>query len=589
MTFFKSVLASFTGILLFIAAIMLLSLLSLMGAAISESISKNVPDNSVYIINLQGTLTEQSEEAPLNMILKNDTKSISLETLLSNINKAKDCNEIKGIYIDCGMYFDPDSYASLEAIRKALTDFKKSGKWIVAYADVYSTPAYYIASVADKVLINEEGQLDLHGLASNPMFFKDALAKFGVKFMVSKVGKYKSAPEQFTADGMSEPNREQITAYIQGTWDNVVKGIAESRKISPEKVNEYADSLIAFKQAKDYLTYKLVDKVVKTWEVKDIVKDMLKIGKDDFLYTINDSDMEKCCKDSSDGDEIAVYYAYGDIVDTATEDFTTGHEIVGEDVCKDIIALADDDNVKAVVIRVNSGGGSASASEKMWQAIKKLKAKKPVVVSMGGMAASGGYYMSSIADWIVAENTTITGSIGIFGMFPDISQLLTEKLGVKFDLVKTNLHSDFGTRSRPISDSEMAILNKYIDHGYNQFLSRVSEGRKMKKERVAELAQGRVWLGQDAFKNKLVDEIGGLDKAVAKAAKLAKLDAHHTVSYPEQEDFMTQLLSQTPEKSIIEEELQAALGEYYKPFMYLKSINRQNCIQARIPFSIEMK
>jgi len=587
MSFFKQVLATVVGIMVFFAIMTVFLIVSLVGMAVSGGSTESIKDNSVFVISLNGQLTERSETDPLSAFLGEGTSSIALDELVSNIKKAKENDNIKGIFLNCGA-FAPDSYASLEEVRRQLLEFKKTGKWIVAYGDEYITSTYYLASVADKVLLHPHGLLDWHGMAANPMFLKDALAKFGVKYTVTKVGKYKSAPEMYTADGMSDDNREQITAYVHGIWDNVVADVSKSRSISEANLNLYADSLITFDDPQNYVKNKMVDQLVQKQEVKSVVKKMLKIDEDDEINTVSMATMNAQDEVDTDGEEIAVYYAYGDIVDEIASGLSAETQIVGDKVSDDLLALAEDDNVKAVVLRVNSGGGSAFASEKMWQALKTLKAKKPVVVSMGGMAASGGYYMSCLANWVVAEKTTLTGSIGIFGMFPDFSNLLTEKLGVKFDLVKTNEHSDFGTTSRSINADEMAILDKYITRGYNLFLSRVAEGRKMKTDAVDSVAQGRVWLGQDAIKQKLVDEIGGIDVAVKKAAELAKVKEYHHVNYPAAEDFSMKMFAEEKQKGILDEQLRATLGEFYVPFSLLKSINEQDRIQARIPFVINI-
>lgn len=589
MNFLKSVLATVVGIMVFGAIMFLFLIFSMVGMIASGSGTESIKDNSVFVISLNGQMTERSETDPLSIFLGEGNTSVALDELVANIKKARENDDIKGIYLDCGV-FEQDSYASLEEVRRQLLDFKKKGKWIVAYADQYSTGTYYLASVADKILIHEQGMLDWHGMAASPMFLKDALAKFGIKYTVTKVGKYKSAPEMYTADGMSEPNREQVTAYVQGIWNNIVADVAKSRKISEEKLNEYADSFMLFNDQKTYVSSKMVDKLVQRDQVKDIVKEMLKIDKDDEINKVSMATMTKQDAVENDGEEIAVYYAYGDIVDEVASGLSGGAtQIVGDRVAEDLLALAEDDDVKAVVLRVNSGGGSAFASEKMWQALKKLKAKKPVVASMGGMAASGGYYMSCLANYIVAEKTTLTGSIGIFGMFPDFSQLLTEKLGVKYDMIKTNEHADFGVTSRSINDDEMAILDKYITRGYDLFLTRVSEGRKMKKDAVNEVAQGRVWLGQDAIKHKLVDELGGIDVAVKKAAELAKLKEYHPTTYPVKEDPTLKMFAEKTEKGILDGKLKETLGDFYTPFMLINDINNQDRIQARLPYILNIK
>ncbi|WP_315366474.1 signal peptide peptidase SppA [Prevotella koreensis] len=585
--FLKYTAATIVGLLVFTIIIVGIGLMSIVGMIASGESSGPVAENSVLVLPLTGTLEERAEDNTLERLIGNGIKEIGLDEIIDGINKARDNDNIKGIYIEAGA-FAADSYASLQAIRKALIDFKKSGKWIVAYGDSYTQSTYYIASVADKVMLNPHGIIDWHGMASQQFYLKDLMAKFGVKMQLAKVGTYKSAPEMFTADKMSDSNREQITAYINGIWQNVLKDVSASRKISTEKLNQYADSLITFDDPQNYIKYKMVDKLVYTDEVKDVVKEMMKLGKDDDFKKVTISDMANVKGKREGGEAIAVYYAYGDVVDGSAS-MSRGKNIDAQIVCKDLEKLMEDDDIKAVVLRINTGGGSAYASEQIWHSMKKLKAKKPVVVSMGGMSASGGYYISSIANYIYAEPTTLTGSIGIFGMFPDPSQLLTEKLGVKFDEVKTNKFSTFGSMARPISDDEMTILNRYIDRGYSLFRSRVAEGRKMSVEDVEKIAQGRVWLGQDAVKIKLVDELGGLNDALAKAAKLAKLEEYHAVAYPEPSDWTEQLTGKLNQNNYIQEQLRLSLGEYYEPFMLLKTMNEQSAIQARMTFYLKVE
>ena len=588
--FFKYVLATVTGIILVAIIMGILAAISLVGLAASSASTTNVEDNSVFVLSLSGTLNERTAEDPLASLTGEVSENIGLDKLLKAIKKAKDKEEIKGIYIEAGL-FSSDTPASTHAIREALLDFKKSGKWIVAYADTYEQSTYYICSVADKIFLNPDGMIDWHGLASTPYFVKDLLAKFGVKYQLCKVGKYKSAPEMMTADGMSEPNREQVTAYINGIWEVMLKEVSDSRKIPVDSLNAYADRFVALAEPEDYVKMKMVDKLIYTDEVKGEVKKMLKIDEKDDIKQLTLADMEGVKGKKNEGEQIAVYYAYGEIVDSETGSLMdTEHCIVANTVCKDLERLMNDDNVKAVVLRVNSPGGSAYASEQIWRAVTNLKAKKPVVVSMGGYAASGGYYISCAANYIVSEPTTITGSIGIFGMFPDFSGLLTEKLGVKFDEVKTNKHAAFGTVARPFNAEEMALLEQYIGRGYNLFRKRVADGRQQSIEQIEEIAQGRVWLGNDALKIKLVDEIGGLDKAIAKAASLAKVSQYHATSYPEEQSWWSNLLDQaTSSNNYLDEQLQATLGEYYEPFKFVKNMNRQSAIQARLPYYVNIK
>ena len=586
--FLKYVFATITGIIILTIIMGILSVISLVGLAASNAGTTPVEENSVFTLKLSGLMEERTFENPLNMITGQVTTNLGLDNILKAIAKAKDNEYIKGIYIEAGA-FSSDTPASTHAIREALLDFKKSGKWIVAYADSYEQSTYYICSVADKIFLNPDGMVDWHGLASTPYFLKDLLAKFGVKYQLCKVGKYKSAPEMMTADGMSEPNREQVTAYINGIWQVMLKDVSDSRKIPVDSLNAYADRFVMLSEPADYVKMKLVDKLMYTDEVKSEIKKLLKIDADEKIAQLTLSDMEGVRGKKEDGEQIAVYYAYGTIVDSPSADMIQQeHNIVAQDVCKDLEKLANDDNVKAVVLRVNSPGGSAYASEQIWHSIMNLKAKKPVVVSMGGYAASGGYYISCPANYIIAEPTTITGSIGIFGMFPDFSGLLTEKLGVKFDEVKTNKHAAFGTMARPFNAEEMALLEKYIDRGYNLFRKRVADGRKQSIEQIEEIAQGRVWLGNDALKIKLVDEIGGLDKAIAKAAQLAKLSEYHTADYPEEPTWWMSLIEQGTSGSYLDDQMRQTLGEFYEPLMYVKSINRQNAIQARLPYYLNI-
>ena len=587
--FIKYVFATVTGIVVFSLIMGILFVISLVGLAASSASTVPVEKNSVFTLMLSGQVDERAEEDIMRQLSGQISENLGLDDIISAIKKAKENEDIKGIYIETGL-FAIDTPASAHAIREALLDFKKSGKWIVAYGDSYTQTAYYICSAADKIYLNPQGMVDWHGLAANPYFLKDLLAKFGVKYQLCKVGKYKSAPEMMTADQMSEPNREQVTAYMTGIWKVMLKDVADSRKISVDSLNAYADNFIALANQPDLVKMKLVDKLMYTDEVKGEIKKLLKIDADDDINQLSLSDMKNVKGKKEKGDKIAVYYAYGEIVDSETGSLADQeHNIVANTVCKDLEKLANDDDIKAVVLRVNSPGGSAYASEQIWHAVMNVKAKKPVVVSMGGYAASGGYYISCAANYIYSEPTTITGSIGIFVMFPDFSGLLTEKLGVKFDEVKTNKHAAFGTIARPFNEEELALLDQYIGRGYELFRKRVADGRKLSVDAVEEIAQGRVWLGNDALGIKLVDAIGSLDDAVKKAAQLAKMDEFKTESYPEPADWFTQILDKTNSDSYLDEQMRANFGEFYEPFRYLKSINSQSAIQARLPFFITIR
>lgn len=585
--FFKNVFATFVGIFLFVLVTLLLGFVCIFGMVLSSESTTEIENNSVLVINLSGPLSERSDKNVMAEFIGNVASGVSLEDVLSGIEKAKTNKNIKGIYIEAGA-FAPNSYASLQEIREALIDFKKSHKWIVAYGDSYTQSAYYLASVANDVYLNPQGMLDWHGLSSQRIYLKDMLAKFGVKMQVSKVGTYKSATEMFTEEKMSDADRQQTSTYLNGIWKYLLKGVSESRNIPIAKLNEYADSVITFANPTSYLKMKLIDKLLYTDQVRNEVKKRLGINSDDEIHQISLTDL-KAVEPAKGGSEVAVYYAYGDIVDSPVSNTSFNqHSIVGKDVCNDLKELMDDDDVKAVVIRVNSGGGSAFASEQMWHQIMELKKVKPVVVSMGGYAASGGYYMSVPANWIVAEPTTITGSIGIFGMFPDFSGLASEKLGIKFDEVKTNKNGTFGSTMRPLTPDEMRMLQVYIDRGYTTFKNRVAQGRNLTMAQVEAIAQGHVYTGEDALKIKLVDELGGLDKAVKKAAQLAKIDNYHTVSYPSPVNWFDQIFGENVQDNYLNEQLYTSLGIFYQPFSILRTINQQTAIQARLPYIINI-
>ena len=585
--FFKNVFATFVGLFLFVLVTLLLGFVCIFGMVLSSESTTEIKNNSVLVINLSGPLNERTEENVITKFVGKTANETSLEDVLSGIEKAKADKNIKGIYLEAGV-FVPNSYAALQEIRDALIDFKKSNKWIVAYGDSYTQGTYYLASVANDVYLNPQGMLDWHGLSTQRIYLKDMLAKFGVKVQVSKVGTYKSATEMFTGDKMSDADRQQTSAYLNGIWKYLLKGVGESRNIPIAKLNEYADSVITFANPADYLKMKLIDKLLYTDQVRNEIKKRLGIASGDDINQVSLADL-KTVKADKNGNEIAVYYAYGDIVDAPVSGTSLSqHNIVGKDVCKDLKELMDDDDVKAVVIRVNSGGGSAFASEQMWHQIMELKKVKPVVVSMGGYAASGGYYMSVPANWIVAEPTTITGSIGIFGMFPDFSGLASEKLGIKFDEVKTNKNGSFLSPMRPLTPDEMRMLQVYIDRGYNTFKDRVAQGRKLTMQQVETIAQGHVYTGEDALKIKLVDELGGLDKAVQKAVQLAKIKDYYTENYPAPVNWLDQIFGDYVQDNYLSEQLHSSLGMLYQPFSILRTLNQQSAIQARIPYFINI-
>lgn len=583
--FFKNVLATAVGVLLvgFITGFFMV--VSLVGMALSQSETAPVADNSVLVLRLTGSLSERANDDVLASLFGDRIPKLGLATMTEAIRQAKESDKVKGIYIEAGA-FAPDSYASLAAIRRELEEFRKAGKWIVAYGDSYTQGAYYLASVADKVYLNPQGQVDWHGLGSEPVFVKDLLAKLNVRMQVAKVGTYKSATEMFTGEKMSDADRQQTTAYLTGIWQNVVSAVGKSRSLTAQQLNAYADSLVSLAAPQDYVRMRMVDGLLYTDQVRQAVKKKMGLSPDDEIPQVSMSDLLAAGPEDKKGDEIAIYYAVGDIVDGVVAMPSRESVIDAQKVCADLQDLAKDKDVKAVVLRVNSPGGSAYASEQIWHQVMELKKVKPVVVSMGSYAASGGYYISCPANWIVAEPNTLTGSIGIFGMFPDVSGLLREKLGLKFDEVKTNKYALFGTRSRPFTADELSHLESYIDRGYKLFRQRVADGRRLKVDQVEQVAQGHVWLGQDALRVGLVDQLGGVEVALRKAAQLAKLTQWHSSAYPVLPDYLSQLLDLpgAARGNYLDEQMRQSLGAYYEPFALIRDLQAQNPVQARLPF-----
>lgn len=589
--FIKNVLATMVGMFGFFIVMGVIGMMSIIGMIASGNAAQNVEKNSVFVLNLSGTISEQGSENPLSMFTGDNSLNSGLNDILSSIKKAKANDDIKGIYIEAGAL--AANYATLQEIRNALADFRKSGKWIVAYGDFYTQGAYYVASVADKVYINPKGIVDWHGIGAQTMFYKDFMAKFGVKWEVVKVGTFKSATETFTEEKMSDANRLQTKTFIDGTWRNVCDAVSKSRGISVDSLNSYADSYLALQATETLVKAKMVDGMMYGDQVKDAVKKIMKLNKDDNISQLTLNDMLNVKDGKVEGSEIAVYYAEGDIVQDpkAATMFGNNNYIASRKVCKDLEDLMNDDDVKAVVVRINSGGGDAYASEQMWHQMSELRKVKPVVVSMGDYAASGAYYMSAPASWIVAQPNTLTGSIGIFAVIPDFSGLVTTKLGVRFDEVKTNRNSTFGNlMARPFNAEEKAMLQASVNRGYSLFRQRVAEGRRLPVESVEKIAQGRVWLATDALNIKLVDQLGGIDDAVKKAAELAKLKDYYTSDYPAAASWMDAMLnSMSSSGTYLDEQLRQTLGDFYQPFTMLRSIDKREAIQARIPYAISIK
>ena len=585
--FLKFTLATVTGIIVSSVVLFFISILVVFSMVSSSESETQVRKNSVMMLDLNGTLAERSQENPLDILMKDDYKTYGLDDVLSSIRKAKENENIKGIYIQANSL--SAGYASLEEIRHALKDFKESGKFIVAYGDSYTQSLYYLSSIADKVMLNPQGMLEWRGLAATPMFFKDLLEKIGVEMQVFKVGTYKSAVEPFIATEMSPANREQVNVYLSSVWGQITGDIAESRNLSVEALNKEADRMLMFYPAEESVKNGLVDTLIYKNDVRDYLKTLVGIDKDDDMPVLGIQDMvnvkKNVPKDKS-GNVIAVYYAYGEIDGGSSA--STEEGINSEKVIRDLRKLKDDENVKAVVLRVNSPGGSAYGSEQIWYAVEQLKKEKPVIVSMGDYAASGGYYIACNADTIVAEPTTLTGSIGIFGMMPN-AKGLTEKLGLNFDVVKTNPYADFGNLTRPMNDGEKGLMQMYVNNGYELFLTRCSDGRGISMEELDKIAQGRVWTGNTAKELGLVDELGGLDKALEIAVTKAGVDAYTVMNYPKKEGFLESLMNTNPGNYIKARMLNGKMSDVYRQFGIIENFDKIDRIQARVPFELNIQ
>jgi len=577
--FFKFTLATIVGVFL-VSILSMLLLFGIAGALGSSEDVTDVSENSVYQLNLEGTLIDRSEDNPLSGAFadafgQKEQTVIGLDDVLANIAKAKTNENIKGIYLKGGTLMG--GFASLKEIRDALIDFKKSGKFVVAYADNYMQKNYYLASVADKLLINPEGMLELKGLSAELMFFKNTLDKLGIEMQVVKVGTYKSAVEPYINTKMSDANREQVTAFLGSIWNNMVTEVAKSRKITPEQLNAYADEMMMFQPTEKFKKYALVDSLVYADEVDSIIGKYVKDYK-----VIEHSGMCKVADDVKfEKDKVGVIYAVGAI------DGGDSEGIDSEDLVETINDVAKDSTVKAVVFRVSSPGGSAYGSEQIWRALSLLKAKKPLVVSMGDYAASGGYYISCMADNIVAQPNTITGSIGIFGLIPNI-QGLNAKLGFTYDNVKTNKMSDAISVNRKFTPAERDLMQNYVNRGYELFVKRCADGRKKTPDQIKAIAEGRVWTGEEAIKIGLADKIGGMGDALKIAVSKAKLKTYMVKEFPAKEDFFTKLMKDF-EGGVETRILKSQLGEDYQLLKKVQELKRINGIQARMPFEFEIK
>lgn len=575
------------GIILASIFFAILGIVFLTGIIASSLTETTIKDNSIFALKLEGTLTEHVQENPFNLLealMGEEHQVYGLNDILSSIQKAKYNPYIKCIYLQAGMMDAP--YASFEEIRNALIDFKSSGKPIIAYADQYTQGMYYLASVADKIIINPQGSIMWHGLASQSIFYKDLLKKVGIDMQIFKVGTYKSAVEPYIATEMSEANRQQVSAVIQSNWDYLLKNVSASRGIPADILNKYADEYMDLKQADEYIACGLADTLLYKDGVLNYLKELSGCDTETNLSILSLEDMTSLIAHDplmNGQSTIAVYYANGAIDDNISPE----EGINSEKVIRDLRELRKDEKVKAVVLRVNSPGGSAYGSEQIWREVALLKEVKPVIVSMGDYAASGGYYISCAADCIVANPTTLTGSIGIFGMIPNAEELLTDKLGLHFDVVKTNPLADMGNFTRPLNATEKQLMQNYVDKGYQLFVKRCADGRGMSTEAIEKVAEGRVWTGAAAKELGLVDELGGLDKAIEIAAQKAGITTYEVYDYPVQ-DFWTVLLNDGKD-SYIEGKMSETLGDFYHYSKLIQNMRNAYPVQARLPFDLHIK
>ncbi len=584
-SFFKYVLATIVGIILSSILIFFIFLGSIGAIISSQDQPVKIDKHTVLHMKLTNPITDRSNKNPMeNFDFESfqPVNQLGLNEILANIKKAKEDANIDGIYLDFTMI--PAGMATIEEIRSALIDFKASGKFILSYADTYTQSTYYLASIADKVYLNPEGLLSWTGMRSEIMFFKEALEKIGIEAQIIRHGKFKSAVEPFMYNQMSPENREQIMTYMGSIWNHMLTRISESRNISIEQLNELADNL-TLNNADAALEYGFVDGLKYKDEILAELKELTKKKESEKIKNVTLAKYTKVPKKrkSLEKDKIAVVYASGSVIMGEGAEGTIGSDRIS----KAIREARKDSSIKAIVFRVNSGGGSALASEVIWREVKLAQQVKPVIASLGDVAASGGYYIVAPAEKIVANPNTITGSIGVFGMIPNGKKLLNDKLGIHVDVAKTNKHADIYSFSRPLSAKEKETIQLNIEGVYETFITHVAEGRGMTKEEIDEIGQGRVWSGANAIEIGLIDEFGGLEKAIEIAAQTANLEKYRVIDYPKLKDPFQKLLEDLQgnvKASILKKEL----GNEYKYYQRLQDLKNMQGIQARIPYDIEL-
>lgn len=585
--FFKYVFATVLGFVISIVLISLVFVAIIVGIVSSISEDKKIPveSNSVLYLNLDQTIKERTlnkrfENIP---VIGSGEKSIGFNDLIRGIKKAKTDDNIKCIYLNVSA--PGAGKATLKEIRDALVDFKSSRKQIIAYSEIYSQDAYYLASAASKVYLNPQGALEFKGFSSELMFFKGALEKLGVEAQIIRVGNYKSAVEPFITDKMSDYNRQQVTAYVGGLYNTFLEGIAQTRNIPKDSLFSWANNY-KIQLPQDALNAKMVDGLKYKDEIIAELKTLSGTEKGNNMRTVTINDYaENLSQDTpSAKDKIAVVYANGDITGGEGDDNSIGSERISRAIRK----AREDSSIKAIVLRVNSGGGSALASDVIWREIILSKKVKPVIASFGDVAASGGYYIGCAADSIFVQPNTITGSIGVFGIIPNFQNLLNSKLGITFDGVKTGKYADIMSVNRPLTSGERFIIQNDVNHVYDSFITRVADGRKKTKEYINSIGGGHVWVGTDAVKNGLADRVGSFNDALVAAGKKAKLKEYHVVEYPEKMDPFKSLIENTTDKIKVYYAKQE-FGDNYLLYQQMKKAIINSGLQARMPFEIKVQ
>ncbi len=589
--FFKYTLATITGIIV-TSIIGFLFLFMVIGAIIASTEKTVVVENqSMLSINLDNLIVDRAPNDPfsdLNIPGLGSAKKIGLDHILSSIDKAVDDDRIKCIYLDLSVV--NGGMAAVEEIRNALISFRDSSdKPVYAYGDMFDQKAYYLATVADKVVLNPMGAIDFRGLGGEVTFFKNALEKLGVEMQIVRHGKFKAAVEPLMLEKMSDENREQTMVYMNSLWNRMLKGISEERGIPVEKLNELADDVLTFRKGAIALEAGLVDALKYKDEVLDDLREITGIAPKKGIPVIGVTNYAKALvkkgkKSTFSRDKIAVIYASGGI----GMSLTGGEMISGDDLSREIRKVRQDSSFKAIVLRIDSPGGSAYDSEVIRREVKLASDAKPVVVSMGNVAASGGYWIACAANKILAQPNTITGSIGVFGAIPNAGELMNNKLGITTDVVKTNKHSDMPSLTRKMTDFERDLMQQSVEDIYDIFLEKVAAGRNMTKEAVDEIGQGRVWSGENALEIGLVDELGGLGRAVELAAELAGLENYRTVDLPALTDPFQELLKGGSD-NVRARILKSTLGESAKYFELVERAGKMNGVYALVPYTIDIR